>query len=437
MKAILVLALLSSTAAAADAIPSFPGAEGFGSTTPGGRSGQVLLVTTLDDYRPKRDKPIAGSLRAAVESEGPRIVVFRVSGLIDLKAPLVIANPFITIAGQSAPGEGVCLKRFNVQITAHDAVVRYLRVRPGDESEKQLDGLAVYKTQNVVVDHCSAGWSVDESLSVTGDDCTNVTVQWCLIAESLNESKHDKGEHGYGSLVRTDGDITFHHNVYAHHKTRCPRPGTYGAERGIVFDFRNNLIYDWVSPAGYSAEDKATMNYVGNYLKPGPSTKDRKHMFKVGGAATTMYVADNFLLGNDKGNADNWELINGDKTPETRLASPLPVAPVRADTAEALYPKLLAGAGASLPKRDAVDARIIKQIADGTGRVINSPNDVGGWPVYPTAAAPADVDADGQPDAWEREHGLNPADPADGRGDLDRDGYTNLEEFLNGTDPKK
>ena len=435
MNALMALAILS--AAAADALPAFPGAEGFGSTTPGGRGGKVYLVTTLDDYRPgSKAKPIPGSLRAAVEAEGPRIVVFRVAGLIDLKAPLVVVNPFITIAGQTAPGDGVCLKTYNCTIKAHDSVVRYLRVRPGDEAAKPLDGLSVYETQNVVIDHCSVSWSVDETLSVTGAGCTNVTVQWCLISESLKESVHDKGEHGYGSLVRTDGDITFHHNIYAHHQTRCPRPGTYGAERGILFDFRNNLIYDWLSPAGYSAEDKATMNYIGNYLKPGPSTKDRKHAFKVGGPATTMFVEGNFLLGADKGNADNWELIGGKKTPETRLASPLAVAPVQTDTAEALFPKLLAGVGATLQRRDAVDARVIEQITSGTGRLINSPKDVGCWPTYAAATAPEDADADGQPDAWEQQHGLNPADSTDNRGDLDGDGYTNIEEFLNGTDPK-
>lgn len=428
------VAHLFAGAIVAQALPAFPGAEGFGANTVGGRGGRVLFVTTLDDYNPKAKKstPIAGSLRASLEAEGPRTIVFRVSGVIALQAPLRISQPFVTIAGQSAPGGGVCLKAFGCSVETHDVVIRHLRFRPGDVAQKPLDALSVYQAQNVILDHCSAGWSVDETLSVTGAGCTNVSVQWCLIAESLNHSVHAKGEHGYGSLVRTDGDISYHHNVYAHHGTRCPRPGTYGEPRGIVFDFRNNLIYDWRGPAGYSSEDKATLNYLGNYLKPGPSTRDtKKHRaFSVGGPATKMYVAGNYLVGADEANRDNWLMIEH-HTPETRLAEPLPVAAVQTDPAESLPDKLLPQVGATLPRRDAADVRVIEQIRRGTGRIIDSQSEVGGWPTYDAAPPPADGDDDGMPDDWERQHGLDPANAADGPADRDGDGYTNLEEYLN------
>ncbi|HWA97046.1 MAG TPA: pectate lyase [Pirellulales bacterium] len=431
-----VILMLSWPASTVRALPAFPGAEGAGSTTPGGRGGRVLLVTTLDDYNPKSkaSKPIAGSLRAAVDAEGPRTIVFRVSGVIELKAGLVVTKPYLTLAGQTAPGDGICLKNFPLVIATHDVVVRYLRCRPGEGAGKELDALDVYDGRDVVIDHCSASWSVDETLSVTGAGCTNISVQWCLIAESLNHSVHHKGAHGYGSLIRTDGDISFHHNVYAHHKTRCPRPGTYGADRGIWFDFRNNLIYDWEAVAGYTSDDRATLNYVGNVLKPGPSTTRTKFAFKIGGPATKMFVADNLIEGTDA-DGDPWRLIDRAE-PGNRLEQPLAISPVSTDLAAELVSKLLPSAGATLPRRDKVDARIIDDIEHGTGRIIDSPADVGGWPEYRSAEPPEDRDADGLPDAWEREHGLDPTNADDQRADADGDGYTNLEEFLNGSDPR-
>jgi pectate lyase len=442
MKRIIVCVIYSAAisvameAAAAEGVPAFPGAEGCGAGTPGGRGGRVLFVTNLDDWNPKskKEKPIEGSLRAAVEAEGPRTIVFRVSGLIELKAALVVTKPYLTMPGQTAPGDGICLKNFPCVVSTHDVIIRHMRFRPGDESGKELDALDVYGGRDVIFDHCSASWSVDETLSVTGEGCTNVTVQRCMITESLNKSKHTKGEHGYASLIRIDGDVTFHHNVYAHHKTRCPRPGTYGAERGIMLDFRNNLIYDWASTAGYTSDDKATLNYVGNFLKPGPSTTRREYAFKIGGAATRMFVEDNRIEG-QKESGDAWSIIDHNQ-PEHRLAQPLALPPVATDRAADLLPKLLADSGATLPKRDPVDARVVKEIETMTGRIIDTPADVGGWPTYISSEPPEDADLDGMPDAWEREHGLNPADGDGHRADADGDGYTNLEEFLNGTNPR-
>jgi hypothetical protein len=415
---------------------AFPGAEGFGAHATGGRAGRVYAVTTLEDYDPKKkQKPIVGSLRAAVSTSGPRTIVFRVSGVIELKAPLVITEPRLTIAGQTAPGGGVCLKNFGCQIQADDVIVRHVRFRPGDEAGKENDALSVYKCRNVIIDHCSASWSVDETLSVTGEGCGNVTVQWCLITESLNESVHHKGSHGYGSLLRADGNLTFHHNLYAHHRTRCPRPGTYGDPPGLLLDFRNNVIYDWISPAGYSSTDPVRMNYVGNFLKPGPSTTRRKFAFNIGGPKTELFVAGNVIDGLKPAPADNWSLIERAQ-PENRRESRFDTAPVATDDAAVAFRRVLESAGATLPARDAVDRRVIDEVRHGSGKVINSPKDVGGWPRYESTPPPSDADDDGMPDAWETQYRLNPQDATDGPQDVDGDGYTNLEEFLNGTDPR-
>lgn len=414
-------------------LPAFPGAEGAGAFALGGRGGKVYAVTTLEDYNPKSKKetPIVGSLRWAVSQPGPRIVVFRVSGIIELKQAIKIEEPRCTIAGQTAPGDGICLKNYQLVVAADDVVVRHLRVRLGDAIEKEQDALSVYMCKRVVLDHCSASWSVDETLSVTGEGCGDVTVQWCVISESLDESKHHKGQHGYGSLIRTDGPVTFHHNLYAHHRTRCPRPGTYGTPPGLMLDFRNNVVYDWISPAGYTSDDPARINYVNNYLRPGPSTREKVYMFNVGGPATTMYAAGNLLDYSKTVGAEDWKLIEH-ATPENKLSEPLPTAAVTTDPAETAMERVLAEAGATLPRRDAVDARVVDEVRLEKGRVINSQDEVGGWPTYSTSEAPADTDGDGMPDEWERDHGLDPNDATDGSADRDGDGYTNVEEFLNG-----
>ena len=424
----LALALLLAVAPP-DRVPAFPGAEGFGAFTKGGRGGRVIPVTTLKDSG-------RGSLRAAVEAKGPRIVVFRVAGVIELKSNLSVRNSHLTLAGQTAPGDGICIKGYGFLIRADEVIVRHLRFRPGDVARKEVDSLSVYRARNVIIDHCSASWSIDEVLSVTGEGCTNVTVQWCFITESLNKSYHHKGEHGYGSLIRTDGDVTYHHNLYAHHRTRCPRPGTVGKKRGIVLDFRNNVIYDWGSPAGYTSEDRATINYVGNYLKRGPSTTDRDRIFNIGGDSTRMFVARNRLEGAEEGNEDNWRLIDDAKDMH-RSGKPFPAAAVRTHDAKDAYEEVLKGAGATLPSRDAVDHRVAGEVREGKGRIIDSQKDVGGWPRYRSGDSPADGDGDGMTDAWEKKHGLDPRSDKDAGRDGDGDGYSNLEEYLNGTDPAR
>lgn len=421
----------------APAIPAFPGAEGAGATTPGGRGGRVLYVTNLNDSGP-------GSLRAACETAGPRVILFRTGGLIELKSTLRIEEPFVTIAGQSAPGGGICLKGDGTVIATHDAVVRYLRFRPGDVSGKEQDALGIVDSQNVVIDHCSASWGTDETLSVTGDS-RNVTVQWCVISESLNRSVHHKGAHGYGSLLRAqDGTFSFHHNLYVHHNSRNPRPGGYPGKPGLLLDFRNNAIVNWGNKAGYNADDAMRMNYVANYLKPGVSTKESERgvAFSIGGTATRIHVAGNIIEGYPTVSGYNLYLlrfpedIDRGALREMVQSKPFAAPAIREEPAASAYKRVTADAGAALPVRDAVDTRIVEDVRMGRGAIIDSQTHVGSWPEYEAGSPPEDADEDGMPDPWEKEHDFDSATASDAQEDADQDGYMNLEEFLNGTNPR-
>src|SRR6476660_5645118 len=246
----------TSNAEATLAVPAFPGAEGFGTNTPGGRGGRVIFVSNLNDAG-------SGSLRAACDAEGPRIVIFRVSGLITLASPITVKNPFITIAGQTAPGDGICLRNFTFNIATHDVVVRYLRSRLGDVSSQEADSITLLSgAHDVVLDHCSATWSIDESLSLAGN-VSNVTIQWCLIGNALNHSKHSQGDHGYGSLSRANGPVTWHHNLWVHNNSRNPRLGdNYGRPPFPTFDVRNNVMYDYGEICSGLTQGVLKVNYV-------------------------------------------------------------------------------------------------------------------------------------------------------------------------------
>lgn len=415
--------------------PAFPGAEGFGAFTTGGRGGKVMFVTRLDDYGRGEDS-IPGSLRAAVDADGPRIVVFRVSGTISLKDGLAIRNPHITIAGQSAPGGGICLRDRSATVTTHNVIIRHMRFRTGDEPVEEFrkrnkrfepDALSIGQgAHSVIIDHCSASWAIDEVLSVSGEGITNVTVQWCIISESLNQSAHTKGKHGYGSLLRCNGNITFHHNLYAQHNSRCPRPGTYG-DGSILLDFRNNVIHNG---KGYSGSDPVRMNYVGNYIHT-----TQGFGFYLGGDATKVYVEGNFQVGAGKRNEDQWQLM-GKAKEANKMGEPFAADPVTTTVAQDAFRAVLASAGAILPQRDAVDQRVITDARRRKAKLIDSQSDVGGWPKLAKAPPPEDIDNDGMPDRWEAKHGLHPRQ-ADNNGDPDGDGYTNIEEYLNATDPKQ
>lgn len=419
----------------ARSVPSFPGAEGFGATTPGGRGGRVIFVTNLDDAGP-------GSFRAACEAEGPRIVIFHVSGLITLAQPIVIKNAFITIAGQTAPGDGICLRNYTFVIATHDVVVRYLRSRLGDLSGQEADSITLAAgAQNVVLDHCSASWSVDEALSLAGN-VSNVTVQWCLIAEGLNHSKHSKGAHGYGSLSRANGAVSWHHNLWAHNNARNPRLGdNYGRPPYPTFDVRNNVIYNYGEIASGLTQGVLKVNYVGNYIRPGPNSK-ASNPIRVGGPSDlNFYIRDNVFEGNAAATSDNSLFFDpvmiNDKRQVQTVAQPFPAQPVTTVGAQQAYEAVLRLVGASRPRRDSVDSRIVNEVRQRKGSIIDSQEQVGGWPALKSKAAPVDSDSDGMPDSWERSHRLNPHDPADGATDSDKDGYSNLDEYLNNTDPNK
>ncbi|KPL05627.1 hypothetical protein AMJ85_11550 [candidate division BRC1 bacterium SM23_51] len=408
-------------------LPAFPGAEGFGAHSLGGRGGKIYEVTNLNDSGP-------GSLREAIEASGPRIVVFRVSGTIALKKNLVIRNPYITIAGQTAPGDGICLKDYQLSVNADHVVVRFLRCRPADNMGASIDSLSVSEGERVIIDHCSASWSVDETLSVSSSspDLKTVTVQWCLITESLHDSVHSKGPHGYGSLIRGSwgAAYSFHHNYYAHHRARSP----------LLLDFRNNVIYNWHgSSAGYNSDsDSITkLNYIGNYLKLGVNSTEG-YAYDERCRYSRSYFEGNFY--NGRYPADPWSLVRFSNWTSAEIAAykqdvPFAVAQVTTDDALTAYKRVLRFGGAILPKRDAVDIRVLKDVQNGTGTIIDDEDQVGGWPTLASGAPPVDSDHDSMPDDWESARGLDPNDADDGASDRDGDGYTNVEEYLNSLVP--
>jgi hypothetical protein len=362
--------------------------------------------------------------------------------LITLAQPIVIKNPYLTIAGQSAPGDGICLRNYTFIIATHDVVVRYLRSRLGDLSGQEADSITLAAgAANVILDHCSATWSVDEALSLAGN-VANVTVQWCLIGESLNHSKHAKGPHGYGSLSRANGPVTWHHNLWVHNNARNPRLGdNYGRPPYPTFDVRNNVIYNYGEIASGLTQGVLKVNYVANYIRPGPNSKAATPI-RVGGPSDLhFYIRENVFEGNRALTVDNSQffdpiVIDGKRQVQT-VAEPFAAQPVKTVSAENAYETVLRTVGASLPRRDAVDVRIVSEVRQRKGSLIDSQEQVGGWPTLRTGSAPVDSDADGMPDSWERRFGLDPHNPADGVTDKNGDGYTNLEEYLNAPGQKR
>jgi hypothetical protein len=428
-------AALALTTAAAHAAPrevvAFPGAEGAGRLSTGGRGGAVIKVTNLEDAGP-------GSLRAAVEAQGPRTVVFEVAGTIPLKSELKIANGQVTIAGQTAPGGGITLRDHTLVVSADDVVIRFLRARLGDESKTEGDAIWINAGRRIILDHVSASWSVDETLSASarydapGQGFQDLTVQWSIIAESLRRSLHAKGDHGYGSLIRggAGSKISFHHNLWANHLARMPRPGNYaGPDKdpvGAFFEFRSNVFYNWgKGHAGYDADKAALVAYsfIDNAYVMGPDS-EKPVAFNESNSLAKAWFAGNSMNGVVP--ADSWSLVSGLQAPGWRQAGPIAVAPVAADPAASAYERVLKDAGASV-YRDSVDARIVAGVRDKSGRLIDSQAQVGGWPALPAGAPAVDTDDDGMPDAWETAHGFNPK-KADGAAlAKDGSGWTHLE----------
>jgi hypothetical protein len=383
-----------------------------------------------------------GSLRAAIAAEGPRTVIFDIGGDIRLASPLTIRSGRITVAGQTAPGGGITLRDQPLVVAADDVVIRHLRSRLGDESGTEADAVSVERGRRIILDHISASWSVDETLSVGSRyrpperGIYDVTVQWSLIAESLNASGHAKGEHGYGSLVRGGhgARMTFHHNLWAAHRARMPRPGNYNPPsvdpEGPGFEFRSNVFYDWGGGhAGYNADTESLSAYafIGNSYTPGPDSTGR-WAFEESNPLARAWFEGNAMDGVVP--ADPWSLVKRSDRAGYRLAVRPDWAEAATETAAEAEAAVMDRAGAG-PVRDAVDARIVAGVRARSLSLIDSQSQVGGWPALEAGTPWIDGDGDGMPDDWERAHGLDPADAADGPTDRDGDGWTHLEDWLN------
>lgn len=415
-------AVLASRTQAAVEVCAFPGAEGAGSTATGGRGSAVFYVSNLNDRGP-------GSLRDAL-SKSNRMIHFQVSGTIRLKRDLELTASNITLAGQTAPGDGVCLRGSSLIIRGDNVIVRFLRMRPGDEQKRDLDALTVQGADKVMVDHCSMSWSTD-SINDVVRESTNVTIQWCILSEPLNQSVHHKGAHGYGTgwgSGAASGN-SFHHNLLAHCNSRSPR---LGSERHALVDVRNNVIYNTGSGWAYGGEH-ARVNYVGNYFRPGPDTTHPSSIFRVGSPATRMYLEGNVVDGAPAvthHNARGMVVDEGISREETIVRDAYKMPLVTTSTAEQAYEMVLQHAGAVLPSRDAVDRRIVSDVMNRTGRIIDSQWEMGGWPELEQKPPLADTDCDGLPDAWEESHGLQAEDASDAQY-IVSNGYSNVEIYLN------
>ena len=472
--------ILFSVTTSYAATPSFPGAEGFGRFTTGGRGGAVYHVTKLTDDGSE------GTLRYAVTRSGARTVVFDVSGTIFLKSALGISNPNITIAGQTAPGDGICLAGWPVTINCNNVILRFVRFRMGDRDNINADGADALGTRdykNIIVDHCSMCWSSDECCSLYGTE--NLTLQWSIISESMRLSGHTKGAHGYGGIWGGN-HASFHHNLMAHHDSRVPRLGpAESTQTKELMDIRNNVYYNWKGNGCYGAEGMKA-NIVNNYYKPGPATANASSLVKQRILAidirTEEYVAKypafapmvnvwgkffidgNVMEGNANVTNDNWtdgvyaQISSSYGISQTtkdtiRLSDPLPTGVVTTHTAQKAYDQVLLYAGCSL-FRDDIDKRIISETQNQTftftgsksgalypgiidtqddTKPVGAAADWSPWPTLTQKTVPTDTDGDGMPDAWETAHGLNPALAAD-RNDKNVDPkgeYTNLEVYIN------
>jgi len=459
-------------------IPAFPGAEGGGAYTPGGRGGKIFVVSSLEDSG-------SGTFREACEAVGARIIVFNVSGIIKLKKPITMRAPYVTIAGQTAPGDGICIAGESLLIDTHDVIIRHMRFRRGaTEVTRRDDALGGNVIGNVIVDHCSVSWGLDENISMYRHQfqaneqskleklpACNITIQNTISSEGL-----DTYNHAFGSTI---GGLnsTFMRNLWANNISRNCSIGMYGD-----FNFVNNVIFNWWNRSLDGGDYRSMFNIINNYFKPGPITpKDEAIRYRILKPESgymvpktfgRAYVNGNYIDGVPEVTKDNWnggvQLENlsfeeaKDKLAYIKQKQAFPMPRITVMSAEEAYEFVLKNVGATFPKRDAVDERIIKQVRTGKieakdglensiGKefikrrlpadsykkgIITHPDQVGGYPNY-KGKAYKDSDNDGIPDAWEKKYGLNPNDASDANGDLNGDGYTNIEKYFNGIDPTK
>lgn len=439
---------------------AFPGADGGGRYTTGGQGGSIYVVNSLED---DIVDPKIGTLRYGIQTTGKRIIVFNVSGRIDLKGDLSIRSGSVTILGQSAPGDGICLSGYPLLVRANNVIIRFLRFRMGDLNGREADALTIEKGHsNIIIDHCSCSWSTDECLSIYGVE--NATVQYCVVSESLNNSVHAKGAHGYAGIWGGK-NTSFHHNLLAHHSSRMPRfDHDYVTEANVApTDFINNVVYNWGGNSAYGGESRKSSgnqrqyNFIANYYKPGPATKSGvkarllNPTTKCGNCGSSVvpgkfYVVNNIMYGSSTVTNDNWSGVHPDESSKKEQCKSdsrfvFDYCLKNEQTAQQAFDAVLAKVGCSL-KRDAVDARIINEVKNGnytyegsngsTGGLIDTPADVGGWPEYKgTKDFSLDTDKDGMPNEWETLHGLDPEDPKDARATTLSKPYLNLEVYLN------
>jgi hypothetical protein len=433
-------------AAAAKEPLAFPTAEGFGRFASGGRGGDVYTVTNLNDSGP-------GSLREALRSAtGPRTVVFGVSGTIQLRSKLLLDKSNITLAGQTAPGDGIALRDYTFQIhQATNVIVRYLRLRLGDQNKPKgaRGGDDTFNTENidrVIVDHCSLSWAIDGTHDLRRGG--NFTMQWSIISEALNNSLHNKGAHAMAASYRSPtASISLHHNLYSTCRDRHPTLGSANEPPQFIIDFRNNVIYNW-SDGGTANFCDHFINCINNLWRPGPMTDPAKLPIAMKGSLPDMakgHMEGNVFETRADLTRDNYAALDFHRwlhegsnykyrgtLADWKANDPadLGAAAPRTQSAVEAAELVLTQAGASL-HRDAVDQRVVDCVRKRQGKVIDSEQEVGGWPVLRSLPAPVDGDHDGMPDEWEKAHGLNPNDPADRNGVRNGDGYTNLEQYLN------
>ncbi len=456
-------------------IPAFPGAEGGGKFSFGGRGGRVIVVTNLNDDG-------EGSFRWACEQGGARIVVFNVAGIIRINSPVIIRAPYITIAGQTAPGDGVCIAGETVWINTHDVIIRYMRFRRGETwVGRRDDAIGGNPVGNIMIDHVSASWGLDENMSMYRhmyNDSTgvveqklptvNITIQNSIFAEAL-----DTWNHSFGSTLGGE-NCTFMRNLWANNTGRNPSIGWYG-----IFNFVNNVVFNWVHRSIDGGDYRAQYNIINNYFQPGPSTPKNNvghRILKPESGRSKLkerfygraYVNGNVMEGYPAITKDNWnggvqveELSNaGPYMDDMKWNKPLPMPEMTIMNAGEAKKYVLANAGATLPVRDAVDKRIAKQVETGKieysstikmpetqfkhrrapidsykNGIITDPSQVGGYPEY-KGTPYKDSDNDGMSDDWEKKNGLNPVNATDAaQAAKNKSGYTNIEEYLNSVVP--
>lgn len=437
---------------------------GGGSVATGSNgSSTIYYVTSLEDK--DAYKPVDGTLRYAINNSGARLIVFDVAGTIHLCAPLEVTHGDLTILGQSAPGQGICIADYPLILKKVDnVIIRFVRFRLGKKSlekdqETDYDAISVNDCKKIMIDHCSASWSVDECVSCYGNE--DFTLQYSFITESLRNAGHVKGPHGYGGIWGGK-NVTFHHNLLAHHDSRNPRfdHDYVNIKYAGPIDFVNNVIYNWGDNSSYGGEGSTEgaggrhINMVKNYYKPGNSTKSSVKTRIVdpwvacdnctkstdgevapGGTICppVIYLTGNVMYNSDLVTQDNWKGANHSDHAEIKAdnrwtagLTPLPME----ETADDAYATVLAKAGCS-PSRDAVDERIVANVQNGTGTIIDDPEQVGGFPVLSGDDVIEDADGDRIPDAWETQYGLDPNNRRDAMQKTLVSGYTNYEVYLN------